>query len=84
MRSIRADDLKRLRVPVRKALPFLIFPDHSPGRLIDRLDDLRKRGVITETEFAEPTWYDTWNFTGRIPQVIRVLRNQGMRQRMRA
>ena len=38
VRSIRADDLKRLRVPVRKALPFLVFPDHSPGRLIDRID----------------------------------------------
>jgi putative DNA modification/repair radical SAM protein len=38
VRAIRADDLKRLHVPVRKALPFLVFPDHSPGGLIDRLD----------------------------------------------
>ena len=38
VREIRVDDLKRLNVPVRKALPFLVFPDHSPGGLIDRLD----------------------------------------------
>ncbi|WP_296820697.1 putative DNA modification/repair radical SAM protein [Brevundimonas sp.] len=38
VREIRVDDLKHLNVPVRKALPFLVFPDHSPGGLIDQLD----------------------------------------------
>ena len=38
VRQIRVDDLKRLHVPAKKALPFLVFPDHSPGGLIDRLD----------------------------------------------
>jgi hypothetical protein len=35
---MRVDDLKRLHVPVAKVLPFLVFPDHRPTRLLDRLD----------------------------------------------
>lgn len=38
VRAIRSDDLQRLRVPSAKALPFLVFPDHSPHRLLDRAD----------------------------------------------
>lgn len=38
VRQLRVDDLKRLNVPLRKALPFLVLPDHSPQGLIDRLD----------------------------------------------
>jgi putative DNA modification/repair radical SAM protein len=38
IRAIRVADLARLHVPVAKALPFLIFPDHRPHRLIDRAD----------------------------------------------
>ncbi|MDI6025378.1 putative DNA modification/repair radical SAM protein [Corticibacterium sp. UT-5YL-CI-8] len=38
VRAIRLDDIPRLRVPVAKVLPFLIFPDHTPHRLIDRAD----------------------------------------------
>jgi len=38
-RAIRAEDLGRLHVPVKTALPFIVLPDHRPTRLIDR-DDL--------------------------------------------
>lgn len=38
VRAVRLDDIPRLRVPVAKVLPFLIFPDHTPHRLIDRAD----------------------------------------------
>lgn len=38
VRSMRVDDLKRLHVPVARVLPFLVFPDHRPTKLIDRLD----------------------------------------------
>ncbi len=38
-RAIRAQDLGRLHVPVKTALPFIVLPDHRPTRLIDR-DDL--------------------------------------------
>jgi putative DNA modification/repair radical SAM protein len=38
VRAIRADDLKRLRVPLRTALPFIVLPDHRPTRLTDRAD----------------------------------------------
>lgn len=38
VRAIRSDDLVRLHVPVRKAMPFLVFPDHHPHRVIDRID----------------------------------------------
>jgi predicted DNA-binding helix-hairpin-helix protein len=33
-RSVRADDLKRLRVPVSKVLPYVLLPDHRPARPI--------------------------------------------------
>jgi putative DNA modification/repair radical SAM protein len=35
VRQIRADDLRRLHIPVKKALPFIVLPDHLPTRLID-------------------------------------------------
>jgi predicted DNA-binding helix-hairpin-helix protein len=36
------DDLARLRVPLGRALPFVVLADHSPGALTDALD-LRRR-----------------------------------------
>ena len=39
---VRVDDLARLRVPLGRALPFVVAVDHSPGALPDRLD-LRRR-----------------------------------------
>jgi putative DNA modification/repair radical SAM protein len=38
VRSLRSDDLARLRVSLRKVAPFLILPDHRPTRLADRSD----------------------------------------------
>jgi predicted DNA-binding helix-hairpin-helix protein len=39
---IRVDDLVRLRVPLGRALPFVVLADHTPGVEFDRLD-LRAR-----------------------------------------
>lgn len=44
LRAIRLDDLKRLHVPVRRVLPFLVLPDHRPTGLLDR-SDLKARLV---------------------------------------
>jgi predicted DNA-binding helix-hairpin-helix protein len=38
IRSVRTDDLKRLHVPLKSALPFIVTPDHRPTRLTDRAD----------------------------------------------
>jgi putative DNA modification/repair radical SAM protein len=38
VRALRLDDLARLRVPLKKAKPFIVLPDHRPTRLIDRTD----------------------------------------------
>ncbi|PSC03442.1 putative DNA modification/repair radical SAM protein [Alsobacter soli] len=38
VRSLRSDDLARLKVPMRKVSPFLVLPDHRPTRLLDRAD----------------------------------------------
>jgi putative DNA modification/repair radical SAM protein len=35
VRRLRSDDLKRLRVPLAKALPFLLLPDHKPRAIDD-------------------------------------------------
>ena len=38
IRAVRADDLKRLHVPMKAALPFIVTPDHRPTQLTDRVD----------------------------------------------
>jgi putative DNA modification/repair radical SAM protein len=38
VRALRLDDLARLKVPLKKAKPFLILPDHRPVRLADSAD----------------------------------------------
>jgi putative DNA modification/repair radical SAM protein len=38
IQAVRADDLKRLHVPLKTALPFIVTPDYRPTRLIDRAD----------------------------------------------
>ena len=50
-RSIRSEDLARLRLPLGKLLPFLVTEDHRP-RVTDRLD-LRAL-VAPRTGFAKP------------------------------
>jgi putative DNA modification/repair radical SAM protein len=38
VRSLRSDDLARLKVSMRKVSPFLVLPDHRPTKLLDRAD----------------------------------------------
>ena len=38
VRQVRADDLLRLHVPLKKVLPFVVLPDHHPGASLDALD----------------------------------------------
>jgi predicted DNA-binding helix-hairpin-helix protein len=38
VRSLRTDDLARLKVSLRKVSPFLVLPDHRPTKLLDRAD----------------------------------------------
>ncbi len=35
VRRLRADDLKRLHVPLAKVLPFVVLADHRPARAVD-------------------------------------------------
>jgi putative DNA modification/repair radical SAM protein len=50
-RSIRSDDLARLKLPLGKLLPFLVTADHRPrGDLLDRVD--LRRIVAPQTGFA--------------------------------
>ncbi len=35
VRRMRLDDLQRLRVPLRRVLPFVVLPGHTPGRKLD-------------------------------------------------
>ncbi len=46
-RRLRVKDLARLRVALRRALPFVVLTDHSPGSQPDRLD-LRRRATGRE------------------------------------
>jgi putative DNA modification/repair radical SAM protein len=38
VRSLRTDDLARLKISLRKVSPFLVLPDHRPTQLLDRAD----------------------------------------------
>ncbi len=40
VRTLRFDDLVRLRVPMKKASPFIVLPDYRPTALADRIDPL--------------------------------------------
>lgn len=42
VRRLRSDDLKRLRVPLRKVMPFVVLADHRPGRVLEA-EDLKAR-----------------------------------------
>ncbi len=35
VRQVRADDLQRLHVPLKKVMPFVLLPDHHPGSTLD-------------------------------------------------
>ena len=35
LRQVRADDLVRLHVPLKKVMPFVLLPDHHPGAALD-------------------------------------------------
>ena len=35
VRAIRYDDLTRLRLSLKKVLPFIVLPDYHPGRSLD-------------------------------------------------
>ncbi len=37
VRQVRADDLLRLHVPLKKVLPFVLLPDHHPGSTLDAM-----------------------------------------------
>ncbi|GAA0764471.1 putative DNA modification/repair radical SAM protein [Ideonella azotifigens] len=37
-RLVRADDLRRLRVPLKNVMPFVVLPDHHPGALLEAQD----------------------------------------------
>src|SRR5262245_60348940 len=49
--TLRLDDLARLTGGLKRALPFLIAADHSPGKLIDQAD-LRRRLVEPPQQLA--------------------------------
>ena len=38
VRQLRADDLLRLHVPLKKVLPFVVLADHQPGAALDSVD----------------------------------------------
>ena len=38
VRAVRADDLLRLHVPLKKVMPFVLLPDHHPARSLDAAD----------------------------------------------
>lgn len=38
VRKLRSDDLKRLRIPLQKVMPFVVVADYRPNRALDAID----------------------------------------------
>ena len=45
VRRMRAEDLKRLRVPVAKVLPFVVLADHRPSKAADLVRTIPRRAA---------------------------------------
>jgi putative DNA modification/repair radical SAM protein len=50
VRQLRLDDLAQLKVPLKKAKPFIVLPDHRPIALLDRAD---LRGLVRPTRVEQ-------------------------------
>ena len=54
VRAVRADELSRLRVPLRKVLPFIVAPGHTPGVQLDSSAfEGRMRAVPVQADLFE-------------------------------
>ncbi len=51
-RRVRADDLKRLRVPAQKVLPFVVTADHRPVRRVDASHPLARSAAAQPAQVA--------------------------------
>lgn len=60
VRKLRADDLLRLHVPLKKVMPFVVLADHQPGASLDaenlarRLSSRHATGPVQAGLFDEP------------------------------
>ena len=60
VRKLRADDLLRLHVPLKKVMPFVVLADHQPGASLDavnlaaRLSSRHAAGPVQAGLFDEP------------------------------
>ncbi len=61
VRKLRADDLLRLHVPLKKVMPFVVLADHQPGASLDavnlaaRLSSGHASGPVQAGLFDEPS-----------------------------
>lgn len=58
VRAIRYDDLARMRVPLKKMLPFIVLPDYHPGRSLEATDlkhTLKQQAQPLQRGLFEPT-----------------------------
>ncbi len=58
VRRLRADDLLRLHVPLKKVMPFVLLADHHPGASLDAVD-LKTR--LTPKLLARPAQADLFD-----------------------
>ena len=58
VRQLRADDLQRLHVPLKKVMPFVLLADHQPGAALDALN---LRAHLTPSVAAQPAQADLFD-----------------------
>lgn len=65
VRQLRADDLLRLHVPLKKVMPFVLLADHQPGKALDAANLAtrlvqRQPGLFDEAEAQTVTGMRPW------------------------
>jgi predicted DNA-binding helix-hairpin-helix protein len=46
VRKLRADDLRKLHVPLRRVLPFVVLADHRPGAMPQRVQRMEQPALF--------------------------------------
>ena len=74
VRLVRADDLARLHVPLKKVMPFVLLPDHHPGATLDSNHLASHLAALVRPQQVQGSLFD--GFDGTDEPLINGLRHK--------
>ena len=69
VRQVRADDLARLHVPLKKVMPFVLLPDHHPGATLDASDLAANVTALLRPAAVQASLFDGFGGSGDEPRL---------------